>query len=45
MLINFKKSLKENGIIFYKDNTNKDNIKEKKDEKLIQIVRSKERYE
>ena len=32
MLINFKKSLKVNGIIFYKDNTTDDITKEVKSE-------------
>ena len=32
MLINFKKSLKENGIIFYKDNITDNNTKEEKNE-------------
>ena len=35
MLLNFKKSLNENGIIFYKDNITDDNTYEKKNEKMI----------
>ena len=32
MLINFKKSLKENGLIFYKDNITDNNTKEETNE-------------
>jgi hypothetical protein len=32
MLINFKKSLKENGVIFYKDNITDKNTKEETNE-------------
>ena len=32
MLINFKKSLKENGVIFYKDNITDNNTKEETNE-------------